>query len=327
MKESYLFGYPGACPDTCDFHFMTIVCAVSARRSSHSASYGAGDEELLDVVIMIKKLSDTDNLFQYSSDIKGEKLLGILDLDDLEIVENGNRFRANFGKHGEDNQQIFAIQNFIEYNLFKDSILECRMLCEMTLRLNSFARDLYFAGIYSSQVAGEDGVYLSEVLQTIRDQQSFPMEFSIFDTSSSKIIEENEDAIDPKIQDSLSASSRTRQHVISDINCVFCGVQKMMEISKDFAVHPYVPATFQNKTIYMCVLCLQNWKEFREKAIKDNQLILKNEVNEELCGKKKSCNDSPCPLILGNLTFSNIDLATQTDINTPQASVLTHQLN
>jgi hypothetical protein len=271
---------------------MTIVCAVSARRSSFSASYGAVDEELLDVVIMIKKLSDTDNLFQYSSDMRGEKLLGVVDLDDLEIVENGNRFRANFGGHGENNQQIFAIQNYIEYNLFRESILECRMLCEMTLRLNSFARDLYFAGIYSSQVAGEDGVYLSDVLQTIRDQQYFPMDFSIFDTSSSKIIEENEDTGDPTIQNSLSASSRTRQHFISDINCVFCGVQKMMEVSKDFAVHPYVPATFQNKTIYMCILCLQNWKEFREKAIKDNQLILKDEVNEELCGENYLCSDS-----------------------------------
>lgn len=264
---------------------MTIVCAVNARRSSFSASYGAVDEELLDVVIMIKKLSDTDNLFQYSSDMRGEKLLGILDLDDLEITEYGNLFRANFGKHGEDNKQIFAVQNYIEYNLFRDSILECRMLCEMTLRLSSFARDLYFAGIYSSQVAGEDGVYLSEVLQTIRDQQSLPMEFSIFDTLSSNITEENEGTGDVNNEESLSASNRTQQHVISDINCVFCGVQKMMEISKDFAVHPYVPATFQNKTIYMCILCLQNWKEFREKAIKDNQLILKDEVNEELCGE------------------------------------------
>lgn len=304
---------------------MTIVCAVSARRSSFSASYGAVDEELLDVVIMIKKLSDTDNLFQYGSDIKGEKLLGILDLDDLEIIEYGNQFRANFGKHGENNQQIFAVQNYIEYNLFRDSILECRMLCEMTLRLNSFARDLYFAGIYSSQVAGEDEVYLSEVLQMIRDQQSLPMEFSIFDTLSSNITEENEGTADVKIEDSLSASNRAQQHVISDINCVFCGVQKMMEISKDFAVHPYVPATFQNKTIYMCILCLQNWKEFREKAIKDNQLILKDEVNEELCGEKNYA--LACLANRSSSVFFNAIIASLICIVNPQASVPIRQLN
>ena len=109
---------------------------------------------------------------------------------------------------------------------------------------------------------------------------------------------------------------------MSEINCVFCGVQKMMETSKDFAVHPYVPATFQNKTIYMCIPCLQNWKEFRQKAINDNQLILKDEVNEELCGKGECCSKTFCVLKI-DMCFLQFSVASHALDLTPQASVPT----
>jgi hypothetical protein len=238
-----------------------------------------------DVVVMIKKLSDKDNLFLFRSNRGDPVILGATDLDDVDIEGTTNFIQANFSDYGGPDQQIFAIDDSIECNIFKESVLECRMLSEMTLRLESFIRDVYFAGIHSVRDAEGCGLLLSDMIQTLRDQQRMPSEFSLFNMAHE--INPDNDATGSK----ATANARTtviekiKPHNITEMNCVFCGVQKTMEIAKDFAIHPYVPATFENKNIYMCLPCLRNWKEFREKAILDKQLILKDEVNEELCGE------------------------------------------
>ena len=265
---------------------MTVVCSVAAKPVIHSSIYGYAEEIQLEGTISIKRISDVDNLCQ--CDFVNETALSnkIADLDNLELLGNGNMIRLNFGSPVAADYRTFVIENSMEYELFKDAVAECRMLSEMTLRLSSLTRDIYFAGIYSSHLGETKDLLLCEALQTMGSQQIDPSSFSIFQLFDSQSLKSTNDRCDSHLSQNVSSTSgNIRQHPISEINCVFCGVQQTMEISREFAIHPYVPLTFSKKNIYMCVICLHNWKDFREKAILDNQLVLKNEVNEELCGK------------------------------------------
>lgn len=265
---------------------MTLVCSVAAKQLIFTSIDKGEGETHLDGVISIKKVSDVDNLFQYDFRKGSAISRRIADLDDLEVLGNGNMVRTNFGSPVATDYQTYVIENSMEYELFKDAVAECRMLSEMTLRLGSLTRDIYFAGIYSSHLGETTDLLLCDALQTMSSQQLDPSSFSIFQLYGDQPSRNADEKSDFDAAENVSSSSgNTRQHTLSEINCVFCGVQKTMEISREFAVHPYVPLTFCNKNIYMCVACLHNWKDFREKAILENQLVLKNEVNEELCGK------------------------------------------
>ena len=265
---------------------MTVVCSVAAKQVILSSIYGEAGEIQLEGTISIKRISDVDNLCQCDFTNGTAVSSRVADLDNLELLGNGNMIRTNFGSPVAADYRTFVIENSMEYELFKDAVAECRMLSEMTLRLSSLTRDIYFAGIYSSQLGESKDLLLCEALQTMGSQQLDPSSFSIFQLFGAQSIKNIDDRSDPHLSQSVSSTSgNIRQHPISEINCVFCGVQQSMEISREFAIHPYVPLTFSNKNIYMCITCLHNWKEFREKAILDNQLVLKNEVNEELCGK------------------------------------------
>ena len=266
---------------------MTVVCSVAAQQVILAAVNGVSEEERLDVIVTIKRLSDVDNLFEYDFKDGLLKSPRVADLDDLELIENRNTIRTNFGSHIAADYRTFYVEDSTEYQLFKDAVAECRMLSEMTLRLSSLARDIYYAGIYSSHRGEDDDVPLCASLQIIRDQQSDPAAFTVFQLYMDKSQRNGDEKCDIDADHHLSpTSSSSQHHILSEINCVFCGVQKMMEISRDFAVHPYVTQSFNGRNIYMCMPCLLNWKEFREKAIQENQLVLKNEVNEELCGKR-----------------------------------------
>ena len=268
---------------------MTVLCVVAATRMSFNAAKKLSSEGHLEVLIMINKLSDTSNLFQYGLRGGAKEILGIADLDDLEMLKNcaSSSSPATIAQtllvRVGDCYQTFRIDNLNDYNMFNDLVSECRMLSEMTLRLDCLTRDIYFAGVYSTCEIEGGGVLLSEMLLKIQNQQKDPSEFQIFDISSR--MSSYGDKLNSKSAPLESNAITTQHHIMSEINCVFCGAQKMTEISRDFTIHPYVSATFEKKHIYMCIPCVHNWKQFREKAIVDNQLVLKDEINEELCGK------------------------------------------
>ena len=44
---------------------MTVVCSVAAQQVILAAVNGVSEEERLDVIVTIKRLSDVDNLFEY----------------------------------------------------------------------------------------------------------------------------------------------------------------------------------------------------------------------------------------------------------------------
>lgn len=264
---------------------MTIICAVSAIRTE--SLFLTSDEIDYEGKIMIIKVSDVDYIFQYQEKNSSNTILRIADLDNLEILDDSKKcLRINFSlNHLIVDFQSYKVEDTNQYDAFKEALFECRMLSEMTFRMNSLARDVYFAGIYSSELSDNDDILLSEELQRMREQQSSSSSrFTIFRNPSDTWLDEEDDSDNDLAEISPLLSPIKQHHNISDINCVFCGVQKIMEFHKDFAVHPYVPATFDNKNIYMCIPCLRNWKEFRDKAARENQLVLEDEVNEELCG-------------------------------------------
>lgn len=275
-----------------------FVCSVNAKEIKKEihitdvqqnvlgSTNAVAAKELFDGLIMIRKLSDVDYLIQHKEESALATSLKVADLDNLELFEDGSTFRINFGSAlSEEDFMTFSIEDFEDYSIFNEAVLECRMLSEITLRLGALARDVYFAGVYSSQLVENDSILLSEELHRMRQQQSSSA-FNIFQLSSDRLEgQETDDESENDLHDVSKIPTAVQQHNISDMKCVFCGVQKMMEMSKDFAVHPYVPLTFDKKNIYMCIPCLENWRQYRKKATVENLLVLEDEVNEELCGE------------------------------------------
>ena len=231
--------------------------------------------------IVIIKLSDVDFLFQYESDCRSNVLVSVL--DNIVLQKDSNRFRVLDG----DNPAIFSIDEYSDYLLFEEAVLECRMLSEMVLRLGAVVRDLYYAGIYSSAAADVDDFNLCDEILSLGRKEDNSAELKLFDLTFDEHDMTRKNIKDDIEGDQKQASSGSigAKDLITNIDCVFCGAQKTMDTAKKFAIHPYVPITFEKKPVYMCLLCLDNWKEYREKAVLDDQLVLEGESNEELCGK------------------------------------------
>eukprot|EP01035_Chromulina_nebulosa_P019190 gene19190-25036_t len=64
---------------------------------------------------------------------------------------------------------------------------------------------------------------------------------------------------------------------------------------REFLIHPYVPKDYDNTPLYLCIICANNWKDYRDKAEIENSLLLPDEVNEEICS---FCSDLPTEIIL-----------------------------
>ena len=82
---------------------------------------------------------------------------------------------------------------------------------------------------------------------------------------------------------------------ITDVICIFCNASRTNNKDLNFIIHPYVSKTSKSKIMYMCNICIENWKDYREKAEHENQLILENQINEEICA---ICSVTPPELIL-----------------------------
>ena len=79
-------------------------------------------------------------------------------------------------------------------------------------------------------------------------------------------------------------------HNINEVKCVFCHVDKLSNRDSNFVIHPYVSKSFRNKSIYMCLSCIETWHIYRQTAQEENTLMLPGENNEELCA---ICSDTP----------------------------------
>lgn len=260
-----------------------VVCTINVSRIYNVDTDVSrnGGTYCIRGAVTIRKLNDTNYLFQFESECRSHAMVAVL--ENVVLLKDRKIFQVIV----EENLVSFTTDSTAKYELFEEAVLECRMLSELVLRLDAVCRDVYYAGIYASSAANESDLMLSKELQILRDSQVVTSGFNIFALSANK--HKNIDVLNIKEGDgegnSLSISSKTSMDISSNIVCIFCSAQKSNEITEKFAVHPYVPLTFKKEEIYMCLRCMHNWKDYREKAVLDCQLVLEGELNEELCGK------------------------------------------
>jgi hypothetical protein len=227
------------------------------------------------------------------------------------IKRDGDKLRTNDDYDDNDSSHycihIFQIVDDTEYELFKEATIECKMLSDIILRLNMMTRDHYFGGVYSglasSHLTEKDNETLiisnevrtlcidQSILSATEPNDSSMTEFRIFQLPEEDDMDSSSDDDD---DDAYKKTSKTHKHR-SEIVCVFCGTLMEIQFSinmdmnsdvNDFVIHPYVPLTFENRYIYMCMPCVDNWRTYRISAIQEDQLIVQDERNEEICSKK-----------------------------------------
>ena len=201
-----------------------------------------------------------------------------VDLDCVEFSPEHQAINLVFddGRH----QQSYVVADPLEYEILMEAKAECDSICDLKLRLNSLLRDVYFSGLYST-LKTDQKLKIAEEVEKLRIEA--PNLF--FSTLPDRVdgaaeIEKERHAVE-------AAAGRAV--------CAFCFKVRAHEKDLAFVIHPYVPKTFQGQTIYMCSICVENWKEYRDAADHHQQLILENEVNEEVCAV---CSDTPETLVL-----------------------------
>lgn len=170
----------------------------------------------------------------------------------------------------------------------KSIIDECSQIRDLSLRVNAMVRDIYFAGM-NTELASLPVEDLVEIMST--KMLTGASDFALFNIDPS-VANNSENGFGNGLTDT------TANDVIFDeqhVRCVYCMKVKASHIDLEFVIHPYVPITFKNDTIFMCMTCMDNWKEYRDKAEHEFQLILDGQVNEELCCL---CSDTPETLVL-----------------------------
>lgn len=254
-----------------------IVCALDVRKYlATKISEDFDTAEYIEGSATLIMMSDTECLFRFETSRSSENLVAVLD--------DVGRFEGNlFTVFLSGKRFTFAIVDDVEYCLFVDAIQECRLLVNLAFRLDCLMRDQFFAGVYTTFAKDEDNKVLIEGIGGVRNNQHSMTTFNLFDPllqhRKKTIVIDDHDSVDEVI-DALSFHDD-----ITNINCIFCNSQKSTEYTKKFYWHPYVPVNSKKQNVYMCYSCICNWKEYRERAVKDNQLIMVDELNEEICGE------------------------------------------
>jgi hypothetical protein len=232
----------------------------------------------------------------------------------------------NINNNMMNNDKEFLIVNVIDnddFNTLKDAIYECKTICEYSLRLQTISRDIFYAGVClqndSKNILNNDN--LPKILLETADIASKSGIYLNNNNNKNKIKSNNPNIIDnntiinnpfihalnklENIGSGVKLNNKTNEHyhqqqkqqqhkVKAHLSCVFCDTIAN-DSSSLFVLHPYVPKSFDNEAIYLCSNCIENWKNHREQAEKNNLLILENEVNEELCA---ICADTPSELVM-----------------------------
>ena len=298
----------------------TIICKIRGRARITLSELPSDDEKNRTKRvnhctgwIVIKQLSDADYLFLYLKD--GELRMRAASLNAVELLVEENAVMVRFPLDDPQSSHrtipltspgtIFDIDDGNEYELLKEAIAECRMLAEYTLRLQSLAKDVYYAGMYS-QLGLDSDLLLDEEFRKLRPATEVPSSSS---SSSSSQVTGKSSANNPSASirsHSLPRTSAGTQKVIQltsseydNIECCYYNCNAHHALNSDdermYFLHPYVPTNFQQEDLFICSLCLTNWREYREKAKNDGELVLEGEFNEELCAV---CSDTPQNLIM-----------------------------
>jgi hypothetical protein len=254
-----------------------VVCSLDARKYlAPRFAENCNANDYIDGFATLTMISDTDYLFRFESSRKSENV--VADLDDI-----GSFGENLFVVSLKGMINTFAIIDDVEYSLFVEAVQECQITVNIAFRLDCLMRDRYYAGVYATKAKEEDDKLMIEDIGDIRNKQLATTAFKLFNPSLQQL--QKTMAIDYHESFIEDIDPSAFHDDISNINCIFCAAQKTMERTKKFYCHPYVPVDSNNKFVYMCYSCICNWKEYRERAITDNQLIMMDESNEELCGE------------------------------------------
>ena len=301
----------------------TIICKIRGRARIALSDLQLDDEKTRTKRanhctgwIVIKQLSDADYLFLYLKD--GELRMRAASLNAVELLAGENAVLVRFPLDDPQSSHraipltspgtVFDIDDGNEYELLKETIVECRMLAEYTLRLQSLAKDVYYAGMYS-QLGLDSDLLLDEEFRKLRPMTEAPSSSSSQAMSRSSANSSSAAAVRfDKTQESHHRRTTTSgtQKIIQltssqsdNVMCCYYNCNAHLSSDDDddrqYYLHPYVPKNFQREEMFMCFLCISNWREFREKAKQDNELVLPNEFNEELCAV---CSDTPQNLVM-----------------------------
>lgn len=217
----------------------------------------------------------------------------------------------------ENRQQL---QNFLAV------YQECLNIMNFSLELISRLRDIYFSGVYSQL---DKLSKLDELKVASSQKHTATLSSPHFSTEKffmeNKFLQEINGLCQEKIEIFLQYLRSNGDGVATDLvvttpahfshanciisnqemlTCFYCRKEKENIPSRSLVgdeeeiqvyLHPYVPRSFQKEHIMMCSSCIDNWKEYRDAVIYEQQLILPGEVNEEICAL---CSDTPDTLTL-----------------------------
>jgi hypothetical protein len=227
-------------------------------------------------------VNDTIHVIEY----KDQERSIAVDVDHVELRDEDSTARFTFPR-GSNDRLIFKIDDIAEFSVLCKAKEDCQAVCDLKLRLNSMLRDSYYSGVYSN-LDPDAKLVLCDEVDRMKKENPGMFFSSLLNSNEVRIDTANLSSAKPaKGGDSASVA-------LVDVACVFCDTKKY-NTDVEFLVHPHVPKNSSGKNIYMCAVCLENWKEFREIAEHEDQLILPGEVNEEICA---ICSDTPSTLVL-----------------------------
>lgn len=228
-------------------------------------------------------VNDTLHVVEYKD---SERSIAV-DVDFVELNSLDNTIRFTFPR-GSGDRLVFSVEDENEFSILCQAKEDCQAICDLKLRLNSIMRDSYYSGVYSS--LDPDGkIVICDEMDRLKKENP-GMNFSSLLNSN----EQRVDMANRLPRQNKPAIDANMIH-LSEVVCVFCAAAKLVLKDLDFIIHPNVPKTSSGKSNYMCSVCIENWKEYREIAEHEGQLVLPGEVNEEICA---ICSDTPSTLVL-----------------------------
>lgn len=251
---------------------LTEICLVNTWSDRFSIE---GKLSLLHV-------NDTIHVIEYKDN---ERSIAV-DIDLVELRSPDSTIRFTFPR-GSNDKLVFKVEDESEFYILCKAKEDCQAICDLKLRLNSLLRDAYYSGVYSN-LDPDAKINLNDEMDRLKRENPAVHFSALLNTQDSK---PTNNSIH-KVYRETSDENTVR---LSEVSCVFCDSAKLMFKDLEFVLHPNVSQNSANRPVFMCGVCIENWKEFRENAEHEGQLVLPGEVNEEICAV---CSDTPESLVL-----------------------------
>lgn len=252
---------------------LTEICLVNTWSDRFSME---GKLSLLHV-------NDTIHVIEYKDN---ERSIAV-DIDLVELRSPDSTIRFTFPR-GSNDKLVFKVEDDAEFSVLCKAKEDCQAICELKLRLQSVLRDSYYSGVYSN-LDPDAKINLCDEMDRLKKENPGVFFSTLLNAS------ERKSDIHGAIHKASREIADENAIRLSEVSCVFCDSAKAMLKDLDFVLHPNVSQNSANRPVFMCGVCIENWKEFRENAEHEDQLVLPGEVNEEICAV---CSDTPESLVL-----------------------------